>query len=191
MPANIVPGRKAGQIFTPGRNTGLGRRPFLCKPSTVHRPPNGTMPAKIVRLRLASLLMKASLAFGELVLRLAPGKQRPLRKSVAERFAALTREEREKKPVILSFRTTHRKAGLMFLSVQRIFWARSRAGASRDDQRGAQQGNLKGRHSSRSSRRASGQDLCSFWVRKRKQLQVTRCRLNKKMAVRYRSTVLR
>jgi len=64
MPANIVPGRKAGQDHARSQYC-LWQEAFSGKPSTVHRPPNGTMPAKIVRLRLASLLMKASLAFGE------------------------------------------------------------------------------------------------------------------------------
>ncbi|WP_214079140.1 hypothetical protein [Mesotoga sp.] len=67
------------------------------------------------------------------------------RKSFVERFAALTREEREKKPVILSFalhtvkrvhvlkRTAELLAYSGSSSEQRIFRARSRAGASRDD----------------------------------------------------------
>ena len=40
------------------------------------------------------------------------GKQRPLRKSVVERFAALTRELREKKPIRLLMKLTPSLASL-------------------------------------------------------------------------------
>ncbi|HUM23142.1 hypothetical protein, partial [Mesotoga prima] len=40
------------------------------------------------------------------------GKQRPLRKSIAERFAALTRERRELKPIGLAMKFTPSHASL-------------------------------------------------------------------------------